>query len=423
MRPDGEKIRQILEPAYLKLFLIPRALRNQKRLVKDIRRRQNARVVFIVSSLPMWRAGKVFDLLRQDSRFNVSLALYPYPTFEESQKAEAMADLTGFCQANQIRFLDLSREAAPGRKLREALDPDILFYPQPYNRLFGNDLDCTNFQDKLLCYIPYSIYMTNAPWVYKTLFNNLAWRLYYGSGYSRSYAADILYNRGRNIRVVGEPMADFFDEPAAVSAWKAQDKPKKKVIWAPHFSIVDEGWHHRDSFTWVSDTMRDLAGRYKDSLQFAFKPHPRLFSVLASLPDWGEEKAAAYYRQWEEGENTQLETGPYVDLFKESDAMIHDCGSFSVEYHLTGKPAMFLARDIDSVVKDKNEVGRKGILAHYVGTSGQDIESFLEKVVLGGDDPMKEERERFKAQYLAPPAGTTVAGTIYQDILKGLKFQ
>ena len=423
MRLNGERIRQIIEPAYIKLFLIPRALRKQKRLEKDIRHRQNARIVFLVSSLPMWRAGKVFDLLQQDSRFDVSLALYPYPTFEKEQKVKAMEALTRYCQTNHIDFLDLSQEAAPGRKLREALDPDVLFYPQPYNHLFGNDLDCLNFQDKLLCYIPYSIYMTNAPWVYKTLFNNIAWRLYFGSEYSRVYAKDVLYNRGRNIRIVGEPMADFFNEPTVVSVWKAQDKPKKKVIWAPHFSIIDEGWHHRDSFTWVSDTMWDLADRFKDSIQFAFKPHPRLFSVLTGLPEWGEEKASAYYRQWAEGGNTQLETGPYVDLFKESDAMIHDCGSFSVEYHLTGKPVMFLARDIETVVADKNEVGKKGILAHYVGASSQDIESFLKDVVLGGNDPKKEEREQYKAKYLAPPAGMTVAEAIYQDLLKGLKFQ
>jgi len=418
-----EKIRQFLEPAYFRLFLIPRTRRCQKRLCRAIRERGSAKVVFLVSSLPMWRFQKLYDLLREDNRFTVRMALYPFRQYSQDQQEASVRELRSYCSARQMEYLDLTGEETPGKKLREALDPDILFYPQPYNFLFGNDLDSKAFYDKLLCYIPYSIYMTNAPWVYKTLFNNLAWRLYYGSEYSRSYARKILYHDGRNIRVVGEPMADFFDSPATEKAWKPQDKPKKKVIWAPHFSIENRGMHHRDSFTWLSDCMWKLAEEYRDRIQFAFKPHPRLLSVLNDLPGWGEEKARAYYKQWEEGANTQLETGPYVDLFKDSDAMIHDCGSFSVEYHLTGKPVLFMTKDLETVIKDKNEVGRNGILAHYVGSSEGDIVRFLEEVVLAGKDPKQEERKLYKEQYLSPPGGKSVAETIYTDILEGLEFK
>ena len=407
---------------YFKLILIPRAHRAQHACIQRIQAKGSVSVCFIVSSLPMWRFQRVYDVLAQDSRFKLNVAIYPFSTYSKVEQESAMESLRVYFTERHMPLLDLSKETMPGHALKNKLNPDIVFYPQPYNWLYPKDLDCKSFSDRLLCYIPYSIYMTEAPWVYKSVFNNIAWRLYYGSKFSKAYASNVLYNKGQNIKVVGEPMADYFSEPPVQSVWKPQDRIKKKVIWAPHFSIVDEGFHHRDSFTWLSETMWKMAEQYRNQIQFAFKPHPRLRSVLSNLTGWGEEKTQAYYRKWEKGENTQLETGPYVDLFKESDAMIHDCGSFSVEYHFTGKPALFTTHDIDKVIKDKNEVGRNGLLAHYIGKNEEDVKTFLDQVVLNGIDPKKKERELFQNNYLIPPDGRTVAEAIYQDILTGLNF-
>lgn len=417
-----ETIRQALEPAYFKLFLIPRAHHAQHARIQRIHAKGKVSVCFIVSSLPMWRFQRVYDTLAQDSRFILSIAIYPFPTFSKEEQAAAMESLRTYFAGKRMPLLDLSKETLPGDALKAQLDPDIVFYPQPYNWLYPNDLNCTHFTDRLLCYIPYSIYMTEAPWVYKSFFNNIAWRLFFGSAFSKTYASQLLYNKGHNIRVVGEPMADYFSEPPVQSVWKPQNCIKKKVIWAPHFSIIDEGLHHRDSFSWLSETMWKMAEQYRDRIQVAFKPHPRLRSVLSNLAGWGEDKTQAYYKKWEEGENTQLESGPYVDLFKDSDAMIHDCGSFSVEYHFTGKPALFTTHDIDKVLKDKNEVGRNGLLAHYIGRNEEDVKTFLDQVVLGGIDPKKEERAQFRKKYLIPPDGKSVAEAIYRDLLTGLNL-
>ena len=40
--------------------------------------------------------------------------------------------------------------------------------------------------------------------------------------------------------------------------------------------------------------------------------------------------------------NAQMVDGRYIEVFKHSDAMIHDCGSFSLEYFYAHKPMMFL---------------------------------------------------------------------------------
>ena len=45
---------------------------------------------------------------------------------------------------------------------------------------------------------------------------------------------------------------------------------------------------------------------------------------------------------------------------------------------------------------------------------------FLENVVLGGNDPMKEQRLAFYNQYLLPPGGKSVAENIYQEIVDSI---
>lgn len=368
----------------------------------------------------MWRSQTLYDRLVMDDRFSLQIILFPFVSLSPAQRESSMQQLRDYFTECCIPFIDLSKEVNPGHTLRERVNPDIVFYPQPYHALYGNDLDAPSFEDKLLCYIPYAMLTSSEPWAYHCHFNNIAWRLFFQSESQKKEAASVLYNRGHNIRVVGETMSDLFSLPASKDVWKPQEKPKKRVIWAPHFTLTDDNFLHRNSFTWLSEFMLDVVERYQDTIQFAFKPHPRLFTVLQELPDWGEERTSSYYARWAEGANTQLETGSYIDLFKFSDAMIHDSSSFTVEYHFTGKPVLFTATDLTPVTSILNDFGKAAVYAHYQAKNTEGILAFLENVVLGGNDPMKEQRLAFYNQYLLPPGGKSVAENIYQEIVDSI---
>ena len=116
--------------------------------------------------------------------------------------------------------------------------------------------------------------------------------------------------------------------------------------------------------------------------------------------------------------NAQLESGEFVDLFMTSDAMIHDSGSFCVEYHYSGNPVMYIAKNFEEQVAEKGEFGQLAMRQHYVGKDENDILRFIERVVLQGDDPMKESRRRFVEQYLIPPHGKTVTENTMDILLK-----
>ena len=119
-------------------------------------------------------------------------------------------------------------------------------------------------------------------------------------------------------------------------------------------------------------------------------------------------------------ENCQLEEGYFINLFMTSDAMIHDSGSFSTEYHYTLNPAMYVAKDINAVKQQLCDFGKLSIDLHYIASQNQDIDWFIQNVVLMGKDEMRPLREKFYKAHLLPPNGKSVAQNTIDNILNAL---
>ena len=58
---------------------------------------------------------------------------------------------------------------------------------------------------------------------------------------------------------------------------------------------------------------------------------------------------------------------------------------------------------------------------HYKGSTLDDIENFLNVVVINGDDPMRSQREDFIMEYLILPDGESVARIMFDEIVRYLK--
>jgi CDP-glycerol glycerophosphotransferase (TagB/SpsB family) len=137
-------------------------------------------------------------------------------------------------------------------------------------------------------------------------------------------------------------------------------------------------------------------------------------------PEWGKEKADAYYDRWRNMPNTQLADGEFVNLFQGSDAMVHDSGSFVVDYLYFQKPVMYVSQDIQRAKSYANIPGQQAYDAHYIGRTCDDVAHFVEHVVLSGQDTMQARRQTFYQEFLAQPGGQSTAQNIYQDIIHQL---
>ena len=388
----------------------------QYRLVKQLKKKDVINVVFIASSLSMWRYQNLYDLLSKLSRFKVSVVIIPFNSYSKEQQKIDVTALKNYFDSLGIQYYVTDEDIV--LDLRKELSPDILFYPQPYEGIYTPSCDCSNFIDRLLCYYPYDFRTSTGDWAYNLPFHNYAWKLFYSTEIHKNEARRFAYNKGRNVKVVGYPNADNFLCKEHKDVWRPQSTRKKRIIWAPHFTIFSGGPLAQSNFLWMSYFMLQLTERYADKIQFVFKPHPRLLTELYKHKDWGKEKSTRYYNEWSIRLNTQLETGGFIDLFMTSDAMIHDSASFSVEYHYSGNPVLYIADNFEQQVAEKGELGKLALRQHYVGKCEEDIIHFIEEVVLNGNDSMKASRRGFYEQYLLPPNGKTVAENTMDVFLK-----
>lgn len=367
----------------------------------------------------MWRYQNLVKLLLDDSRFTVKVAVLPFKAFSPDDRKRDVEVLQEYFTRTGIPY----ETVTDFKSLKDAFAPDIIAYQQPYD--FNYDDPEANWMhnvDCMLMYVPYSVLMTEFDYGYNLSFHNVAWRNYVTSNIHQDISRRTADNYGENTVVVGDPRVDQLTAPAQSNPWKtvADGKERKKLIWAPHFSVTSYDMFDRPDFNWSYKVMREVAEQYSDRLQIAFKPHPRLKSELYKHPEWGKERTDEFYAFWENSPTTQLETGDYLDLFKNSDALIHNCGSFTAEYLYLNKPAAYITRNLAGIKADMNAFGAACQDAHYTVASPEEIRQFIDDVVLGDKDPMKPERTELLNTVLRAPNDTTVAENIYNDLVKSL---
>lgn len=401
-------------------FIINGYIRKNQRNEARIRNKDKVVVVFFISNLSMWRYQGLYDEMRKYPRFDIHIVLSPLKCFSVDEIEAGFDGVRKYFNEHNIKYEDFDVANNRGFDVK-SLSPDLLFYTQHYYTcMIYKPHRYQNFSKALLGYYPYGLFFSDPQSDFNEDFHNRAWKLFYPSEMHKDQARKYAAIGDRNVVVTGYPNADYYLGESHTGVWKRQDRKKKKVIWAPHFTIGSNGWMNATCFLDISEAMLELAEKYRHDIQFAFKPHPRLLTELYAHPEWGRTKADSYYEEWEKRSNCQLEKGSYIELFKQSDAMIHDSGSFTIEYHYTQNPVMYTCCDIERFKLSLSEIDRKAIEAHYIGKNTEDIQNFLDNVVLGDQDSMKSLRHEFVNIYLMPPNGKSVAKNTMDEILRCL---
>ena len=250
-------------------------------------------------------------------------------------------------------------------------------------------------------------------------FHNLLFRGFYETKIHKKIAKKYSKTRARNIRITGYPGLDnlLLNKIQNQDPWKNTKNVLKKIIWAPHHTIDDKSLLCYSNFLSYHDDFIVLSEKYRNEIQIAFKPHPLLKPKLYEHSEWGKIKTDCYYEKWQNLENGQLALEDYIDLFLTSDGMIHDSGSFLVEYLSTSKPALFVMRDTD--IRDRfNDFGKLAFENHYHANNFNDIEEFITNVVLENNDILYKQRKIFIKTHLSQNTDKTASEKIYMKICK-----
>ena len=364
---------------------VPQVRRRYEELEQAFRARVAAgnrlNVCFLVCDASMFSAEPVCQAMCRDARFEPFIAVVPRVSRGEKFLRETLRKTVGELSARYpfVRCLyDPETKAEESLKGRaDIVFTSIVYDDQTLERYTALSLS----RHALVACVPYGYGGQLLSDVRRMVFlPQLAffWRLFVANPETLA-----LWKRSNpilagNLVLGGYPKMDRLVEMPVRS-----NRPKTILICPHHTLARTEDGLSLSNFLRFADFFLELPKEFPD-VYFVFRPHPLLFPRLATSAWWGERRTDAYRKKMESLPNVEFQQGgDYFDSFANSDAMIHDCGSFLAEYFYTGRPQCYVLADETVIDREFTPFGKK--LHRHVAHafSEDDIRDFVRKVVDG----------------------------------------
>ena len=363
-------------------------------------------VWFFVQRRALWpNYASIYDAMRNDSSFEAEVLVAPKRTphskeYDFKEYAELQADLARM----QIPFRKLydERGGYPIIPLDYGI-PDVVFLSTPYED--QNIYTCRSQFWKTIAkiaYVPYGILLANLPQIqYQLPFFKNCWRIFVESEAHKELYRKHNHEIYDRTVLTGHPKLDAYLKPAkSAGLWKLTGA-RKRIIWAPHFTVSDTVIITFSNFIIYYDFFVQLARELPD-VEFILRPHPELFEFMVSVGLRTRDESNAYRDVFNALPNGQVYEGANIfEMFKESDALILDSIGFLAEYLPTQKPICFLESDRRQKL---NEVGEALLRAYYCAWSEEEIDRFIRDVVLNERDVLLEDRLAVMRQHILLPS-------------------
>ena len=252
---------------------------------------------------------------------------------------------------------------------------DLIYYANPYDAMVHkyHKIVYASTKNVLPVYVSYGYdvgRLTTLDRIKKPELN-LVWKLFADTTYMYDDYVKEQVVKGRNVVLAGYSKMDNLQN------YQATHHARKKILITPHHTVTRKDIP-LSNFIKYSDLILELPLMFPN-IDFVFRPHPLLFTTLINEGLWTHDKVDQYIAAIEARGIEYSTGGDYLQLFAECDAIINDCGSFTVEWLYTGKPGCFVYKD------ELNEgllttLMNKAITAYTVARSKDDIIEFVKKI-------------------------------------------
>lgn len=373
------------------------------------------RVGFFVISSSSFQYENLLRLMVKDPLFAVSIVVIPDTLRGDENMRKTMVSAY---EAFKIQYGTRVRLAHNGdyKFVDLSADFDVCFVTNPYDGMTHPLYRFENLARSgvLVAYTNYSYGEGTANAVNFNHMRSLQflWRFYLDreAELVRMQHYQLVLHRFKRLSLVGSIKTDAFANV------KVDKGVNKTIIIAPHHSVRGNATPlSMGTFDQYADFFSRLPVMYPQ-VHWIFRPHPLLFWTMRSVGLWNDSDEEDYISKITAYNNVSyVPEGDYHDFFVNSDALIQDSGSFIAEYHVVGHPQCYLLRD-DTIERTQfNDFGREMLAQTYKAYSEQDIIDFIDNVVLAGNDPMKENRDKFakeKLMYNYPHASEAIVADI-----------
>lgn len=248
---------------------------------------------------------------------------------------------------NTGKFYDLSEEF------------DVVYCANPYDSMV-NELHSIKYlstKDCLPIYISYG-YDVGAKTTKARLTGyelNILWKCFTDTVYSHNDFKRIQCIKGKNTELVGYAKMDSYYECEPI------EEERRRILFSVHHTVSMKELP-LSNFLRFPELIFDL-NRMFPNIDFVFRPHPLLFTTLVNCGVWTQKMVDEYIERLSNEGIEYSFGGDYLHLFAECDAIINDCGSFTVEWLYTGKPGCFVQNP--ELSKRKLTKLMKKAMSHY----------------------------------------------------------
>ncbi len=366
--------------------------KKEAKIRKLYRKNGKIKVAFILVFNSVFPTRPVFEYMLNTDDFEPYIIIAPNVSrtmkYQKDTLYEAYNNLSEQYPGHVILGYDVKEDTY----LELDEEYSVIFFCNPYKHLVHKFHEVEYFLDKnvLTLYMNYGFAALNF-WdeVLGTDFYNYIWKACIETKSNYDYLSQHQKIRAKNALVTGYLKMD------KLAQFEPSPKERKMIMICPHHTVW--GWEKLSisNFLDYYNFFKELPQLYPD-IDFVFRPHPLLFANLIAHGIWTQKQIDNYLSDMLKQENIIYDTdGDYLERFANSDAMIHDCGSFIGEYLYTEKPCCYMMKSEEQTMNGLLPLGQECMKQYYYAFSKEDICKFIDDVVINGDDPMREQREDF----------------------------
>ena len=376
-----------------------------KRILATLKKKKRVNVILHMYGADLWKLDCVYNELLNSSKFEPYVLIAPMTNRPIDYIKKSLTECVSYCKIKKYNYLVGIDEKGETTGVKNNIIFDVILFTNP-NNFTSVDYKLRNNANSLSCYIPYSVRVDKLyQYSYNNSFVNSMWTHFLESDIHKSLAEKYSDVKGNNCVVTGHPQLDFFK--SQVNHYRPMKKSNKlHIVWAPHWTIPNIMNDKKAPLNWGTfdiyyEAFLSIASLFSNVLRFTLKPHPSLFYRMSNSDKYGQQFTENFKKKWQVLDNCTIHEGNYEDLFLDSDALIHDSGSFSVEYLQLDKPVAYLYNPEcgEKIVDRFNPYGEKAIEAHSLISSEEELLEFIHSII-AGIDKRKKDRKKFIRKYL-----------------------
>ena len=329
----NQKIIRMAEKAQTHYLEVEKRIRNRG----DVPIRFGAYVVFDST----YGADGLFRLmLESPQKWQPKVVIIPdVYRGEKHQKETYKKTKEAFIKKYGAEYIVDGYDMETGRIIDVSDEFDMVYCANPYDSMVSkkHSIQYLSTRDLLVFHISYGFDVGRATTMTRLTdpAGNLLWKYFTDTSYSYQDFLDNQVIKGKNVELIGYAKMDGLSQCSL-----ATNQSRKKILIAPHHTVAMKELP-LSNFLKYSELILKLPSLFPD-IDFVFRPHPLLMIAMVNNHFWSQEQVDDYLDKIKKCGIEYSYSGDYMDVFAQCDAMINDCGSFTVEWLYTKKPVCFV---------------------------------------------------------------------------------